>query len=1338
MMASVARFDAPAPFNFQQPEDWPAWKRRFERFRVAAKLSDETEEVQVSTLLYVMGPEADTAFDQLGLTAANQKKWKNVIEGFDRQFTPATNTIHWRSVLHGRYQKPGENYETYVRTLFEITDKCGYEDRNIAVRDQFVVGISDSKLRKELQRMADLTLDKALVRARQEEQLISQVAMQSQSQSHSSNVDAVGAGRRPTPGYRNHKKTPASHHQRSSNVNMNKCGNCGHGHGNSEQCPAMGKKCYRCGGMNHYKKLCRSAKQTRKPPQRNFRSTHELSAQYVDTAVDDDDPFFLGEIKCDNVPAWTVQLKIAESVVLFKIDSGADVTVITENTYQSLKQPPKLSKASRKLRGVGGLLTVIGMFEVQVMYKGEVYKFDVYVVQGRNNLLSRAAATTMGLLTAHISEVNDQVFGDMGLVNTKPIVITPRENVTPYHVGAPRTVPIPLRPKTEKELYRALNLGVIRRITKATDWCAPISVTLKKNGKLRLCVDLRKLNKSLKRESLELPTMEDIAPTFKDSECYSLLDASNSFWQMPLDAKSQELTTFITHIGRFCFTRLPFGITIASEIFQRKMHEILDGVEGIAIYQDDIIVHGKSTAEHDMRLQLALKKIEKSGLKLNKSKCIFGVPKIKFLGHIISKEGISPDPEKVRAIRELPPLTPETVKPVIGMINFLGQYIPNLQTVMKPLNALMKSDSEFVWGPEQQKSFDEVKDLLTAAPCLACYDPNKPTVVSCDASSYGLGGALLQEQNGDKKDLRPVAFCSRTLTETERGYAQIEKECLACAWVCEKFTKYLMGLGEFQLYTDHKPLIPLIETKDLHRAPSRVQRLLMRLMAFNIKPVYVPGKQLVIADALSRAPVGVPGPEVQELVDDIESYCQVTRSQWPASTQMLDNIREATSQDAVLMAVMKQTLSGWPRYAKDVDIGIREYFSVNAHLSVMDGLLLYDDRIVIPPALRAEVLQKIHAGHMGITKCKTRASQSVWWFGIGNDIVNIVKSCEFCQTHQPTQRKEPLMPTALPEGPWEYVAADLFQSENGNYLAACDYYSRYLEICKLNNKSSGTVIQRLKSIFARWGIPERVFSDNGPEFASSLFAQFAHEYGFQHVTSSPHYHQSNGEAESHVKIAKKIVEQKDPHLSLLIHNTTPVASTKYSPAELMMGRKLRTNLPILKKNLKPEWPDPRLVIQNDQTYKAKSADHYNQRHGVRELPTLKPGDHVRMKLDNEDKWGKHAVTVRQDDAPRSYIVQSDDGGMYRRNRKNLLYVPPPQVPVTPPDPVTQPIPSQSLIKPVTQSPVTQPGPTPQSVPTPSVLTPSVPAPNMSTPMVPAQPRRSLRESRPPSRLIQEM
>ena len=398
-----------------------------------------------------------------------------------------------------------------------------------------------------------------------------------------------------------------------------------------------------------------------------------------------------------------------------------------------------------------------------------------------------------------------------------------------------------------------------------------------------------------------LPNLDDIKPKLHGATVFSKLDASGGFHQLPLDPESCHLTTFITPFGRYCFQRVPFGITSAPEIFQRKMSEILTDVEGAEAIIEDVLIYGRTVEEHDKRLEETLRRIHYAGLRLNREKCEFRKSKIEYFGHIISEEGISPSTERIKAIVDLPAPTDVTeLRRVLRMINYLGRFIPDLSSVLHPMTDLLKSEVAWVWDQRQEEAFCKVKDLLTHTPVLTYYNPSKSVVVSADASSYGLGAALYQMTDDE---LKPIAFASRTLSPAEQKYAQIEKECLAAVWACEKFERYVIVLESFKLFTDHKPLVPLINTHDLDRTSLRCQRLLMRMRKFNPIAEHVPGKQLIVPDALSRSPLK----STEDSAVDISTYVDSVVSSLPMSDRKLESIRAATEFDSALMEVVNLT-----------------------------------------------------------------------------------------------------------------------------------------------------------------------------------------------------------------------------------------------------------------------------------------------------------------------------------------------------------------------------------------------------------------------------------------------
>ena len=335
-----------------------------------------------------------------------------------------------------------------------------------------------------------------------------------------------------------------------------------------------------------------------------------------------------------------------------------------------------------------------------------------------------------------------------------------------------------------------------------------------------------------------------------------------------------------------------------------------------------------------------------------------GLEEIKYLGHIFSKDGLKPDQSKIEAVRKMP--TPECKKDVerfLGVVTYLAKFIPNMSKHTEPLRGLTRDDVEWQWKAEHQQAFNTMKTMLTEAPVLRYYDVKLPVTLSVDASKSGLGAVLLQE-------LKPVAYASRALTETEQRYAQIEKEMLAIVFGAERFHQYIYG-REVDVQSDHKPL-EVIMKKPLSSAPARIQRLLMRLQKYQVNVQYKPGKEMYIADALSRAYLPVTSSSDKEIEAQVISNL-------PVSNEKLEEFRKETTNDVTLTKLIETVLNGWPETKSQAAQEIRAYWNFREEISVVNGVLYKGERLIVPAAMRGEMLKRIHESHLGIESCRRRA-----------------------------------------------------------------------------------------------------------------------------------------------------------------------------------------------------------------------------------------------------------------------------------------------------------------------------------------------------------------------------
>ena len=432
-------------------------------------------------------------------------------------------------------------------------------------------------------------------------------------------------------------------------------------------------------------------------------------------------------------------------------------------------------------------------------------------------------------------------------------------------------------------------------------WVSPVVVAPKPSGDIRLCVDMWRANEAIIRERLPIPTIDEVLESLNGSGVFSKLDLRWGFHQIELDPESRDITAFATHDGIFRYKRLSFGVNAAPEKYQHIITQSMAGLQGVANIADDLIIHGRDTEEHDRNLHSVLQRLSEKQLTLNAEKCTFRMTKVVFMGLLLSKHGVGPTEEKVRAVAEaIQPQTPSEGRSFLGLVGFSARFIPDFATTADPLRKLARKGEPFVWGEEQEQSFQRLKSQVASAPVLAYFDKDVPTRVIADASPVGLGAVLVQEKDGES---RAVCYASRSLSQVEHRYSQTEKEALALVWACERFHLYLYGLSQFDLVTDHEALKVIYSRKS--KPSARIERWVLRLQPYNYQVCYVPSRKN-IADALSRL-TKIPASD-QSREDD--GYIRVIALHAVPVALRIKEIERVSAQDSELQAIRNCLIEG--------------------------------------------------------------------------------------------------------------------------------------------------------------------------------------------------------------------------------------------------------------------------------------------------------------------------------------------------------------------------------------------------------------------------------------------
>ncbi|WKY12958.1 hypothetical protein Q1695_004069 [Nippostrongylus brasiliensis] len=589
--------------------------------------------------------------------------------------------------------------------------------------------------------------------------------------------------------------------------------------------------------------------------------------------------------RCKNVAVPTHDARTYLKVQIFgrpirlQLDTGADITMISTDTWKAIGSPPIAEPTTPVKTADGSLMKIIGCFQAN---------FTIYDRQRRptnghgtcyvtehTNLLGlewciqmpeyrqlkkqyhcRLATSNLECLrndtATHLKNTFPEVFNaGLGHCTMTKARLFLKPDARPVYKQK-RPVPFASQPAVNAEIDRLLKENVLTAVDHS-NWAAPIVVVKKSNGTIRICADFSTgLNDALLLHQHPLPTIEDVFSKLNGGQLFSQVDLADAYLQIEVDDDSKELLTINTHRGLFRYNRLPFGVKSAPGIFQQIIDSMIAGLPGVAAYLDDIIVTGRNADEHRRNLEGLFQRISNYGFRVRIDKCHFMMTEIRYLGNIIDKDGRRPDPEKIRAITDMPP--PEDVtqlRSLLGMLNYYGAFIQDMRQLRAPMDALLKKDTPFRWSSECQNSFEKAKKILASPLLLTHYDPKLELIVAADASDYGVGAVLLHRfPDGTEK---AVSHASRSLTDAEKKYGQIEKEGLALVFAVRKFHRYLFG-RRFTLLTDHKPLVAIFGNKN--GIPSYTANRLLRwsliLHGYDFKIEYRKTTEFGQADALSR------------------------------------------------------------------------------------------------------------------------------------------------------------------------------------------------------------------------------------------------------------------------------------------------------------------------------------------------------------------------------------------------------------------------------------------------------------------------------------------------------
>eukprot|EP00057_Strongylocentrotus_purpuratus_P005494 XP_003731095.1 PREDICTED: uncharacterized protein K02A2.6-like [Strongylocentrotus purpuratus] len=722
---------------------WTKWLARLENLFVALNITDDKR--KRALLLHYAGEQvhdifcaesssqarpADTSTSTTS-TVGPDCSYAGTVRILTTYFAPKRNIQMEMYVFRSCKQKPGQSLEAYVTELRALAQTCKFHDANSEILSQLIQHCSSLRFRRRALREQDKSLSDILAMGRLLEQLDAQAKLMEDGPAI---VKAVQTAK---PRFQSQKpRFPSQQHfskRRSSGI----CKYCGGQLPHSADCPARGKTCNFCHKKDHFERVCQTKARSQQSQHVKSVSTapadSDRNSPVSQPPADSSSDEYCYALQEDTVSAVTPQvtLMVEHVPIPFLVDTGTTVNIIDETAYELLGKPILLPRPGSRLVPYGSAkaLPLLGKCNLSVERDGNTYSFVFNVVAGRYGcLLSCDASQALGfvqlactvtdykgrfpMLSKGIGKLKDRQFLLHVDKTVPPVAITNRR--TPFH----------LREKVAAELDKLLEEDVIESVIgEPTPWVSPIVTPPKKDGSIRLCVDMRKPNKAIQRERHSMPTVNELLSDFNGAKVFSKIDLRAGYHQLELAPESRYITTFATHRGLYRYKRLNFGISSASEIFQEAIRDVIRDIKGAKNISDDIICFGSGSnaqADHDRAVHEVLTKLQQSGLTVNWNKCEFGVRRIEFFGLIFSDQGVSPDPKKVAAVKEAaPPSNSAEVRSLLGMLNYSARFIKDYASLSEPLRRLTVKDAEWVWHDEQQEAFNSLKSELMASTVMA-------------------------------------------------------------------------------------------------------------------------------------------------------------------------------------------------------------------------------------------------------------------------------------------------------------------------------------------------------------------------------------------------------------------------------------------------------------------------------------------------------------------------------------------------------------------------------------------------------------------------------------------
>ena len=1248
--------------------------------------------------------------------------FKDLVSKLNEHFKTGSNTTLANFEFFKLRQKGDESFDAFAIRVKHDARKCDFSCASdqcsvpdTLSRDQIITGVLSDEIRKHALKN-QWSLEDLIKNGRQVEAASQGVVqMKNSTAASQDNLNFVKRIRKPGK-YSN--KARKQNNNSEKNQPQNSCTTCSsracHG---GRKCPGTKIECFECGKKGHFKGAQICQKRQKKPvkPNRRVETESEDSPSDSDSSGKDSPETSSDEetkktfrvmrnvtkirrmrLKrsirhTGKTKRYEVDIVMKETLVKAFADTGADICIMSKRQAKALGL--KLMKTKMSIRPYGSRkMKCCGYCIVTVMYGKCVANVGIYIInKDVETLLSGPVAEELGIITFNgdgcvdlsdgddtcdVKQVEDMdplkehikrnypnlSSGRVGKLHNYQVKYHIDESV-PAAIDSKRPIPYHLQERFEREITSMTEDGICSEHHGPAPWISNPVLCPKPDGGMRVTVDMANPNRAIKQTNIPIPRVEDIKSRMAGNNVFSKLDFKSAFFQLELDEGSKMLTVFYAGNRLMRLNRVVQGCCPSSGELSKALAPLFHTLPQVHLIHDDLIVATKTQREHRKVLEKVLQIIEDSGMTLNLGKCLFEKDEIPFWGLIISKDGLKPDPSKVDSLKEASaPTNKAELSSFLCMIQSNRDFIPNLASKTQHMRKRLKKDIHFTWDHHCQREFEDLKSSFTKSCLLHHFDPCAHTYICVDAHSTGLSAILMQ---GDSiEEAKPIAFASRTTTDAEARYPQLDLEALSVDFGLRRFRYYLVGGPTVEVITDHKPLVSIFANK--RKGSIRTSRIKLRHQDIKYQVIWRKGSDNP-SDFLSRhaTPLNNLPTYVQEESNELEKTIWYLHFGPYIESISIKNIIKETCEDSTLKQLKRYIKKGYIPATVSALAPFRKIFD---HLIISDeGLVMKDEKIVLPETLHDIAVKKAHQGaHPGMSGMKRRLRTHFWFPKMNTVIENFVSKCEECQMFTNKRSKHTITPLSNSNKAWDNVSIDLFgpMPDRKHVIVVLDNASRFPAAKIVPSTAAKPVLKAINEIYTDFGQPSTHRTDNGPPFNSAEFSQFSPAKGIEHIKTYPYHPQANP-AETFMKPLGKAMksvfhnnENRDSALNHLLtsYRSTPHPATGQPPGAMMLRSGYKTEFP----------PTPlsdescKAAFRHDQHQKVERGHNINiGKHRV--SSELKVGDQVYIRNQRTSKFqpnfGPATFTI-VDIANGGAIVRSDhDHTTYTRHVDDLKLAP---------------------------------------------------------------------------------